>query len=92
MKVMQRNPLIIDSLSCILNILRVIDLSLILFHTSWGIYSISKESWYIAKFLLIDNENQCVPLLFSSSRLMTNAPSFIPGELFLEKAPLNLGS
>ena len=69
MKVMQRNPLIIDSLSCIL-----------------------KESWYIAKFLLIDNENQCVPLLFSSSRLMTNAPSFIPGELFLEKAPLNLGS
>ena len=41
-------------LSCILNILRVIDLSLILFNTSLGIYPIPKRSKYTAKFLSIN--------------------------------------
>ena len=39
-------------------------------------YSISKESKYTAKLLSIKNETQCVPLLFSSSRFITYAPSF----------------
>ena len=68
------------------------NLSLILFNTSGGIYSISKESKYTAVFLLINNETQCVTLLFLSLRLMIYAPSFILGKLFLEKKPLNLGS
>ena len=87
----QQNQHITDSLSCILNILRVIDLSLILVNTSRGIYSIPKESKYIARFLSINNETQCVPLLYLSLRFMTFAPSFILGKLFLEKTPLNLG-
>ena len=71
--------------------MRVIDLSLILVNTSRGIYSIPKESKYIASFLSINNETQCVPLLYLSSRFMTFAPSFVLGKLFLEKTPLNLG-
>ena len=67
----------------------VIDLSLILLHTSKEINSIPKESKYTAAFLPIKNETQYVPLLFLSSRFMT---SFILGKLFLEKTPLNLGS
>ena len=43
----------------------VIDLSLILLNTSWGIYSIPKESKYTLVFLSINNETQCVPLSFS---------------------------
>ena len=69
----------------------VIDLSLILFNTPWGIYSIPKESKYTAVFLSINN-GTCIPLLFVSSRFMTYAPYFILGNLFLEKMPLNLGS
>ena len=57
----------------------------ILFNTSCGIYSISKESKYTASFLSINNETQCVTLLFLSSRFITNAPPFILGKLFLEK-------
>ena len=82
----------IDSLSCILNILWVVDLSLILFNTSWGTYSIPKESKYTVVFLLINNETQCVSLLFLLSKFMTYVPSFILGKLSLEKTPLNLGS
>ena len=52
MKPIQENAHIIDSLSCILNILWVIDLSLIFFNTSRGIYSIEKESKYTVTFLL----------------------------------------
>ena len=92
MEAIQYNPHTIYSLSCILNILWVIDLSLILFNTSWGIYSIPKESKYTALFMSINDENQCVPLLFLSSKFMTYAPSFILGKLFLNKTPLNLGS
>ena len=92
MKVILWNPHIINSLSSILNIWRVINLSLILFNTSWGIYSIPKESKYTAKFLSINNEIQCAPLLFLSSGFMTYVPSFILGKLFLKKMPLNLGS
>ena len=88
MKAIQQNPHIIDSLSCILNILLVIDLSFTLFDTSWGVYSISKESKYTAVFLSINNESQCVPLLFLLSKFMTYAPSFVQGKFFLEKSPL----
>ena len=62
-----------------------------MFNTSGGIYSIPKESKYIAILLLINDENQCVTLLYLSSRFMTCAPSFVVGNLFLKKTPLNLG-
>ena len=58
---------------------------LILFNTSSRIYSIPKESKYTAKFLSINNETQCFPLLFLSSKFNTYAPSFILDKLFLEK-------
>ena len=63
-----------------------------LFDTSRGINSIPKESKYTAVFLLINNETQCVPLIFLSSSFMSYVPSFILGKFFLEKIPLNLGS
>ena len=68
----------------------VIDLSLILFNTSCGIYSIPKESKYTAVFLSINNATYCTPLLFLSSIFMTYPPSFILDKLFLEKTQLNL--
>ena len=49
---------------CILNVLWVIDLSLIFFNTSWEVYSLPKELKYIAVLLSINNETQCAPLLF----------------------------
>ena len=79
-----------DSSYCILNILWVVKLSLNLLNTAWGIHSIPKESKYTTTFLSINNETQYVPLLCFSSRLITFAPSFILGKLFLEKTPLNL--
>ena len=69
----------------------VIDLSLIMLNNFREIYSIPKESKYIAVFLSTNNETQCVPLLFFSSRFVTYAPSLILGIFFLEKSPLNLG-
>ena len=51
-----------------------------------------RESKYAAKFLSKNNEIQCVPLLFLSLRFITCTPSFVLRKLFLEKAPLNLGS
>ena len=60
-------------------------LSLISLNSSYGIYSIQKESKYTAAFLSINNETQCIPLLCLSSRFMTDAPSFILGKLSLEK-------
>ena len=42
-----------ESSSCITNILWVVDLSLILFKTSYGIYSIAKESKYTVSDRLI---------------------------------------
>ena len=69
----------------------MIDLSLILFNTCGGTYSIPKESKYTVAILSINNEVQCVQLLLLSSRLVTYAPSFVLGKLFLEKTPLNLG-
>ena len=39
----------------------------------------------------INDEIQCVPVQFLSSKFITNAPYFILGKLFLEKTPLNLG-
>ena len=41
----------------------VIDLSLSLFNTSWGKYSIPKDSKYLSVFLSTNNETQCVSLL-----------------------------
>ena len=79
-------------ISFILNLLWVIDLSLILCNTCGGTYSIPKESKYTVAILSINNEAQCVHLLLLSSRFVTYAPSFILGKLFLEKMPLNLGS
>ena len=64
MKGIQKNLRIIDSLSCTLNILWIIDLSLILFNYSGGIHLIPKESKYTTKFLSKDNETQCVSFLF----------------------------
>ena len=78
----------IDSLSSILNVLWVIALSLIFFHTSWGIDSISKESKYTAAVLLTNNQTQCFPLLFPSLRFTAYAPCFIVGRFVLEKLPL----
>ena len=92
---MQWNLLIIDSLSCILDIMWLVDLSLILFNNFRGIYSKyihNTYSKYAAKFLSINDETQWVPLLFVLSRFITFAPSFILGKQFLEKMSLNLGS
>ena len=50
--------ILIDSLFWILNILWVTDLSLILFNTSLRIYSLPKESKYIAIFLSINSKTQ----------------------------------
>ena len=86
------NAHIIESPDCILNIVWLMELSLVLLKTSWGTHSIPKKSKYTAVFLSINNETQCVPLLCLSSRFMANAPSFILGKLSLEKAPLNVGS
>ena len=67
------------------------DLSLILLHTFFEIYSIPNESKFTAVFLLINNGTQFVPLLCLSSRFMKYTSSFILGKLSLEKTPLNLG-
>ena len=44
------------------------------------------------QLLSINNETNCFPLLCLSSRFMLYAPSFILGQLFLDKTPLKLGS
>ena len=85
MKEIQKNPHLIDLLSCILSILSIIHLFLILFNTYCRIYSIPEESKYTAVFLSINNETQCVPLILLSLRFITYAPSFILGKLFFEK-------
>ena len=64
MNAIQWNQHITKSLSCILNMLWIIYLSLILFSTSWKIYSDLKKSKYTAAFLSVNNENQLVPLPF----------------------------
>ena len=69
----------------------VMDLFLILFNSSSGIYSLPKESKYADIFLSINNETQCNILLFLSTIFMTYTPSFILDKLSLEKTPLNLG-
>ena len=72
--------------------MRVIDWSLILLHTSWDIYLISKNSKYKVIFLSKNNKTQCVTLLFLWFRFIICDPSFILRKLFLEKTPLNTGS
>ena len=67
------------------------DLSLILFSTSFEIHLIPKESKYTVVFLSINSETQRVPLLCLSFRFMAYAPSFIVGKFSLEKTSLNLG-
>ena len=68
----------------------VVNLSLILLNTSSGIYSVPKEKKQTAVFLSINNEAQCIPLLFLSSRFITYNACFVLGKLFLEKTTLNL--
>ena len=46
MKAIQQNPYIIESSDSVLKMMYVTDLSLILFSTSWWIYSILKETTY----------------------------------------------
>ena len=66
----------------------IIDLSLSLFNTRCGKYSISKELKYTAVFSSANNKTQCVSLLLLSLTFMTYTPSFILGKMFLEKPPL----
>ena len=66
----------------------MIDLSLVLLYTSWGIHSIPKELKHTAVFLSID---ECVSLPFLSLRFIKFAPFFILGKFSLGKATLNLG-
>ena len=53
MKAIRYNSHIMESLSCILNMFLVMDLSSILFNTSCRKYSILKESKYAVVFLPI---------------------------------------
>ena len=80
----------------------MVDLSLILLNTSWGIYSVLKESKYTVVFVSINNKTQCVPLLFYHwdlwymLLLLFHICSFFYMILFLflwplRKTPLNLG-
>ena len=69
----------------------VIDVSLILFTTSWGVYSIPNESKYTAKFISINNEIQCVSYYFYHLDLLNTLHNVL-GKLLFEKTPLNLGS
>ena len=71
--------------------LRVIDLYLLLFNTSQGIYSIPKESKSTDLPPSVNDKIQCVPLLFLSLTLIVYALSFILGKMFFEKTPLNQG-
>ena len=82
---MQKNPLITQSSTCILNISCVVN-CLFDFNTFWGIYSIPKESKYTAVFLSVNNEAQFVALLCLSSKFFTYTPSFSS----FEKTPLNI--
>ena len=69
----------------------VIDLYLLLFNTSQGIYSIPKESKSTALPPSVNDKIQCVPLLFLSLTFIVYALSFILGKMFFEKTPLNQG-
>ena len=69
----------------------VLNLSLIFLNIFYGIYSTPKESKYTTVFLSINNETQCVPLLFLPLKFMTYTLSFVLGKLFLEKTPINTG-
>ena len=70
MKTKQQNPHIIESSSGILNILCVMDLSLILLQNILN----SKRIKIQAVSLSINNEIQCVALLCLLSRFMTYDP------------------
>ena len=65
MKGIQQNPHIIESSDCLMNMLRVIDLSLIWLNGYCGIYSIPKESKKTAVFLSINNKTQFVLFILS---------------------------
>ena len=69
----------------------MIDLYLLLFNTSRGIYSIPKESKSTALPPSINDKIQCVPLLFLSLTFIVYALSFLLGKMFLEKTPFNQG-
>ena len=63
-------------------------LSLVLFNTSGGKYSIRKKSKYTAVYQSVNSETHCVPLLCLSSRFITCAPSSILGKMSLEKSKI----
>ena len=67
----------------------VIDLYLILFSTSWEIYSIPNE---LNILLSTNNETQCVHLLYLPQRFITYVPSSFVGKFCLEKILVNLFS
>ena len=76
----------LDSSSCILDILEVIDFSLILLCTSKGIYSIPQESKYAAVFVSINNGTQCFPLLFYHIDLLHTFHLLLYANCFLKDA------
>ena len=61
---------------------------MILFNTSWGIYSIPEGLKYTPACVSINNENLYIPSLYLSSRFVTYAAFFCPGKLSLEKTLL----
>ena len=90
---MQNYPHITESFACTQKMLVFIFLFPIIFLIFSGICSTPKLSKQTISFLLQNKAIQCVPTSANSSRLITYAPFFIfLGKLFLEKAPLNLGS
>ena len=72
-------------IKCIPSMFYVIDLSLIILNTSWGIYSVPKKIPIRSSFSSINNETLCVLLLCLSLKFMTYALSFIVGKLSLAK-------
>ena len=85
MKTIQESLQITEIIKCIPSMFYVIDLSLIILNTSWGIYSVPKKIPIRSSFSSINNETLCVLLLFLSLKFMTYALSFIVGKLSLAK-------
>ena len=63
MKSYRIKPTLVEPSDCILNMFSVMDLPLILFKTTCGIYSVPNESDNTAEFLPIINETQSVSLI-----------------------------
>ena len=68
------------------------ELCYILSIISLGIYSTPKLSQLITSLDFTNITTQCVPVFSLCSKLMTYAPFFNSGKLFLKNTPLNLFS